>query len=118
MDTIKTKRHQDKLLRRRDQIRATIKRLERETHGLAGERNLDWLDQASDERETWLLDRLNEGYRHELGKIETALERMLAGSYGFCSACRRPIEEGRLDLFPESDFCWACQEVREEFGRV
>jgi len=118
MDTVKVKRHEEKLLRRRDQIRATIRRLERENQELAGQRHLDWVDQARDESETLLLDHLSEGYLRELERIELALSRILSESYGLCIACHGAIEEGRLELFPDTEFCLACQDMREKFEKA
>ena len=40
-----------------------------------------------------------------------ALERLKAGTYGFCQDCGRPIEEKRLLANPEARRCLHCQEV-------
>ena len=118
MDTIYLKKYQAKLSRRREQIVATVRRLEKESQELAGQRHLDWLDQAWDENEIRLLERLDEAYLHELEKIETALGRISAGTYGRCMACHEPIERARLDIFPATEFCRACQEMRERFEKA
>ena len=118
MDTLKVKRYQERLQKRRQQILATARRLEKESRELLGQRDLDWLDQAWDENEARLLDQLNEGYLRELGRIERALGRILSGTYGLCLACHHPIENRRLDLFPETEFCLACQEMRERFEKA
>lgn len=118
MDTIHVKRYQERLLRRRDQILQTVRRLGEETGEIAGKRHFDWLDQAQDENEIRLLDHLSDSYLREMGKIEMALGRMLAGTYGLCVACHQPIEKGRLKTFPQTEFCLACQDLRERFERV
>ncbi len=118
MDTMKATRYQERLQRRRQQILATAGRLQKESRELAGQRHLDWLDQAWDENEARLLDQLSEGYLRELGRIERALGRILSGTYGLCTACHHPIEKGRLDLFPETEFCLPCQEMRERFEKA
>lgn len=41
----------------------------------------------------------------ELADVEAALERLEAGSYGICEACRRPIPPERLDALPATRFC-------------
>lgn len=118
MDTIRQRIYQDKLLRRKHEIFNTLRRLNKENAEVAGRKQLDWIDQASNESETHLLDRLSEGYSRELIRIEVALGRILSGSYGFCLACHQPIAKGRLDTFPEATFCPRCQEMREELERA
>ena len=118
MDTIKIRTYQEKLLRRRRQILSTVKHLDEETNEFTGQRHFDWLDQAWDESEIRLLNRLSDTYLDELGKIETALGKVLSGTYGLCLACHQPIEKRRLDIFPETEFCLGCQDMRERFERV
>ena len=45
-----------------------------------------------------------------LRKIDDALDRLMAGSYGDCSTCGRWIEDTKLDLDPAVAFCIACWE--------
>jgi RNA polymerase-binding transcription factor DksA len=118
MDRIKLKIYQERLLDRRREILSTLDRLEEETREVSDEKYFDWVDQGWEQTENRLLDQLTDNYRRELGRIEMALGRMLAGVYGLCLACRRPIPERRLDIFPATEFCSECQEVREEFERV
>ena len=79
---------------------------------------MEWLDQARDENELRLLDRLSETYLREMQKIEKALGRIPAETYGLCLACHHPIEKERLAIFPETEFCLGCQDMREQFERV
>ena len=46
--------------------------------------------------------------------ITKALERIKEGSYGICSDCGNPISEKRLQSFPGTMRCLACQENFEE----
>jgi DnaK suppressor protein len=46
--------------------------------------------------------------------IARALERIKDGSYGICSDCGNPISEKRLQSFPGTMRCLACQENFEE----
>ena len=61
MDTTSLRRYQGKLLIRREQLLTAVGRLKKENQELAGRKQLDWLDQARDENEIRLLDRLSEG---------------------------------------------------------
>lgn len=118
MDTISLRHYQGKLLKRREQILATVGHLEKENQELIGQKQLDWPDQAWDETEARLLDRLSEGYLLELRRVDIALRRILSGTYGLCLACHEPIEKVRLDTFPETEFCVECQEMREKFEKA
>lgn len=118
MDNGALESYRQKLLKRKEQILAAVSHLERENQEVAGKRHLDWLDQASDENEIRLLDRLGEGYLKELGRIEMAQHRISSGSYGLCLACHQPIEKGRLEASPETEFCLQCQDLRERFERA
>ncbi|HEU4433256.1 MAG TPA: TraR/DksA C4-type zinc finger protein [Pyrinomonadaceae bacterium] len=55
---------------------------------------------VGDERRNWLQARLR--------KIDDALDRLMAGSYGNCSKCGQAIDEKRLDLDPALALCLNC----------
>jgi RNA polymerase-binding transcription factor DksA len=116
MDRIKASLFQDKLQRRKMVVTATLHRLENEQKEAVA--NNDWLDLATHESRSELLDRLADWYLQEKAQIDGALARIYGEDYGTCRACHRPIEQGRLDTFPETEFCWACQDVRERFERI
>lgn len=48
-----------------------------------------------------------------LRKIDDALDRLMAGSYGHCSNCGRRIEDTKLDLDPAMAFCTNCLQRRQ-----
>jgi len=112
MESFTTSRHFDRLMNRREQVAMTLHHLEKEHAEV--ERNTDWLDQAAYESRVRLLDRLTDWYLEELNKIDEALKRADKSTYGSCAACHRPIESARLDAAPATEFCAACQTVREE----
>lgn len=43
-----------------------------------------------------------------LRKVDDALDRLMAGSYGHCSRCGRAIDETKLDIDPAVEFCGDC----------
>jgi DnaK suppressor protein len=51
---------------------------------------------------------LRERENVKLTLILGALERVEQGRYGLCLACDKPIEIGRLTVFPESRECVRC----------
>jgi RNA polymerase-binding transcription factor DksA len=46
--------------------------------------------------------------RHDLSEIDTALERVEAGTYGVCQDCGTQIAEGRLEARPATRWCLPC----------
>ncbi len=50
---------------------------------------------------------------HELGEVDAALERIQAGTYGFCLRCGKPLDRERLQLFPAARFDIGCMENEE-----
>ncbi len=46
-------------------------------------------------------------------KVEAALARIDAGSYGLCCECRATMEGERLDCDPAEVFCQECADERE-----
>jgi RNA polymerase-binding transcription factor DksA len=104
-------RHLDKLIRRRNQILMTLQHLANEQKQV--EQNTDWLDRAAYESRANLLDRLSDWYATEIGQIDRAMERIESNRYGLCGACHEAIAEALLETAPESEFCGACQELRD-----
>lgn len=49
----------------------------------------------------------------ELQRVEAALLRMRAGTYGTCVDCEGEIEVDRLEAYPEALRCHDCQERHE-----
>ncbi|MCB1419359.1 MAG: TraR/DksA C4-type zinc finger protein, partial [Notoacmeibacter sp.] len=43
-----------------------------------------------------------------LKRIDAALDRIEAGTYGVCAKCGEDITEERLDLLPATPFCRNC----------
>jgi len=106
----------DKLLKRKHQVILTLQHLKKEQGQV--EENNDWLDAATHASRVRLLDRLTDWYLDEAARIERALTRINAQSYGLCRACHRAIEPERLAAFPQAEFCLGCQDMREKVERV
>ena len=51
---------------------------------------------------------IQERERVQLEQVLKALERLDAGTFGFCTDCRGPIRFERLLVFPETLNCAAC----------
>lgn len=46
----------------------------------------------------------------ELKKIDSALQRIEAGVYGYCVSCEEAISKGRLEVDPSASLCILCAE--------
>jgi DnaK suppressor protein len=46
----------------------------------------------------------------ELARIDSALERIEQGEYGYCVSCGEPIAPKRLELDPATPLCLSCAE--------
>ena len=45
---------------------------------------------------------------NQLLRIENAFKRLAKGQYGLCGKCKNPIEEDRLEVFPDTVSCVRC----------
>ncbi len=57
--------------------------------------------------------RLKDRERALLHKIEVALAKITAGTFGVCEACEEPIEIKRLEARPVAELCIRCKEAQE-----
>jgi DnaK suppressor protein len=51
---------------------------------------------------------LRDRSRADLGRVESALRRLEAGSYGLCESCGNQIAPERLDAIPWAPLCIDC----------
>ena len=66
---------------------------------------LSRMDAMQDQQMALELKRRQE---NQLLRIENALKRMEKGQYGLCGKCKKPIEEERLEVFPDTVTCVRC----------
>lgn len=71
-------------------------------------------DQATAESDRSFLLRLRGREQKLLKKIEDALERIEAGTYGACEACGEKISIKRLEARPVTTLCIECKTKQEE----
>jgi len=71
-------------------------------------------DQASAEMDRNFMLRLRGREQRLLKKIETALERIEAGTFGICEVCGEEIDIKRLQARPVASLCIACKTEQEE----
>ena len=73
----------------------------------------DEVDLASSDLNQSLSLRLRDRELAMLQKIETALAKIEAGTFGICEGCEEPIEVKRLEARPVADLCIRCKEAQE-----
>jgi len=73
----------------------------------------DEVDLSTTELETNMRMRLRNREALFLKKIDEALTRITAGTFGECEHCNEPIEPKRLEARPTATFCVNCKEDSE-----
>ena len=98
-------RQKTSLLERREALTAHLNAVE---HALDETPSKDWEDRASERQGDEVLEVLGLKEMAELRRIDAALARIEAGSYGICQMCGESIAEPRLEFVPDTPFCTAC----------
>ncbi|MDN3517348.1 TraR/DksA family transcriptional regulator [Aquisalimonas lutea] len=108
---------EDRLRARRGELRQAIQ------SGLQamGEERLarDIGDVGDDGLASWIQDLQEVDLQRdteELRDIEQALERIHAGTYGYCVDCGDEVAVARLRAYPTAKRCLECQELHERRG--
>ena len=68
----------------------------------------DWEDRASERQGDEVLEALGKADLDEIRRIDAALDRIEAGSYGTCAKCGDPISVERLQAVPTAALCRNC----------
>ena len=88
-----------------------------EMSGHGGEEIPDPNDRATaEEGRNWSL-RLRDRDRKLIGKIQGALARLDAGTFGRCTTCGKAIAPARLRVRPVTDLCIECKTEAERGER-
>ena len=74
----------------------------------------DEIDLASSEYTQSMIFRLRDREKFLLKKIERALQRMEAGTFGICERCEDEISAKRLEARPVTTLCIRCKEEQEK----
>ena len=53
-----------------------------------------------------------------LRKVDDALDRLMAGSYGHCSKCGHAIDDAKLEVDPSVEFCRDCRNPRSGAAEI
>lgn len=102
---------------RRSELRMIVEDARRQGIGFSREDLPDEVDLATTESGQTLNLTLRDRERTLLRKIDKALEKLEAGTYGLCENCGDMIELKRLEARPVTDMCILCKEEQEQMER-
>jgi DnaK suppressor protein len=114
-DPKKVKDIEDKLRAEREDLLSQIAELEPRR---AGEVTGDLDEEGEPESVTTERERdlsLLDNARALLDRVETALAKVDAGTYGTCESCGKRIEAARLKALPHAILCIACKRKEERY---
>ena len=77
----------------------------------------DEVDLASAEYNQSFTFRLRDRERFLLNKVEQALRKIEAGTFGVCEECEEPIDPRRMKARPVTTLCIRCKEDQEREER-
>jgi DnaK suppressor protein len=75
---------------------------------IRSEREIEFGDEAQSEEEQERIALVGEAESAELTRVDAALARVAAGTYGICAGCGEPIEPRRLAASPYAVQCADC----------
>jgi DnaK suppressor protein len=81
-------------------------------------REPDLADRASSETDWSIELRTRDRQRKLIAKIDSAIQRLYAGEYGYCDVTGEPISLGRLDARPIATMTLEAQERHERNEKV
>ena len=89
------------------------KRIHKAEDILGAEHTKDWEDQAIEREGEEVVEALSQTDAQEIARIEAALSRIDAGTYGTCVQCGESISKDRLNVVPASPICKTCARAAE-----
>lgn len=98
------------LIEMKTTIADRINKLEKDKTRSNGPLEADSSEQAQSIQNDEVVDQLDDLERAELTKIDAALQRIEAGTYGTCTECGESIGEKRLKAVPFATICMNCIE--------
>lgn len=113
MNTTQIRRIEEGLRQKHSWLLSMAGRTLAEDMQVPHDERFDEIDQATSEQLQNFEFRLRGRERQLLTKIELALSKMRAGTYGICEECEEPIAPKRLEARPEARLCISCKEEQE-----
>jgi RNA polymerase-binding transcription factor DksA len=111
MDGVLNESLRHSLLLRRDKIKLTLQNLELQKLNL--HRSTLGHNERTELSRTSMLEALDDWYHKELNEINDALTRAEKRSFGICLGCNSEIDPSWLEIFPETEFCRTCEDLKK-----
>ena len=102
----------ERLLRRREELRARADEARAEARHEADPLSADFAEQVTQRENDDVLGAISDSARFELAQVDAALKRLAAGRYGTCTGCGEAIEAPRLAAVPHAERCCRCAAAR------
>ncbi len=96
------------LLKQRSHLLNRMSASSEKIHQRKGGKKTDFSEQAMEIDSLDALFEIDNASRHELHKINTALNRLSHNEYNLCAYCGKTISEQRLLALPCTDSCSDC----------
>jgi RNA polymerase-binding protein DksA len=106
-----------KLLHRRQELVDLIQKGNAGIDQIRSEREIEFGDEAQSEEEQARIALIAEAEDGEVARIDAALARIDAGTYGRCANCGELIEPRRLEASPYAVQCTDCAEAASATAR-
>jgi DnaK suppressor protein len=118
MRTRELERFEKLLLEQREKLVGNADRTLKEDMAVDSNDLPDEVDLASAEYNQAFTFRLRDRERFLLNKIDQALRKIEAGSFGTCEECEEPIDPRRMKARPVTTLCIRCKEDQEREERM
>ena len=96
------------LLQHQEELQQRVQRIEKD---LASPHSADSAEQAVERENDYVFRSLKLEAEEELGLIDSALRRLEAGEYGYCTHCGEEIQSSRLEVMPWALRCINCADL-------
>jgi len=100
-----------KLERRRQELLTLLRSGDAGIAQIRAEREIEFGDEAQSEEEQERIALIGEAEHGEVARIDAALARIAAATYGRCARCGELIEPRRLEANPYAVQCTECAEA-------
>lgn len=76
--------------------------------------SLHMADMATDNYDREFALNLADNEQKVIHRIDAAIEKIDAGTFGLCEVCNKKIAKARLKVVPYAELCVPCQEAQEK----
>lgn len=108
-----TKEAKQALMALKQELASRVERTHKRIHQREERVSANFAEQSVEMESQQLVMSLDADGRRELRAIDTALERIEAGTYGECTHCGEQIAEERLKALPYAALCINCAKAEE-----